>query len=155
MLGVHLADHPGIAVTPAKSLRNSTFTASEFRLPPPALSVTPMGFAIEYDTSALAHKDEGYRKGLKPRQLQMIAIGTGLFMGAGGCIPPVPASSSSMPCAVCSFLHRAAHWASLCCTALRPDRSPPMHANSSVKRPLRGRVLQRAINSVVFRIAVF
>jgi len=43
-----------------------------------------MGFAIEYDTSALAHKDEGYRKGLKPRQLQMIAIGTGLFMGAGG-----------------------------------------------------------------------
>ena len=155
MLGVHLADHPGIAVTPAKSLRNSTFTASEFRLPPPALSVTPMGFAIEYDTSALAHKDEGYRKGLKPRQLQMIAIGTGLFMGAGGCIPPVPASSSSMPCAVCSFLHRAAHWASLCCTALRPDRSSPMRANSSVKRPLRGRVLQRAINSVVFRIAVF
>jgi L-asparagine transporter-like permease len=53
-----------------------------------------MGFAIEYDTSALAHKDEGYRKSLKPRQLQMIAIGTGLFMGAGGCIPPVPASSS-------------------------------------------------------------
>ena len=155
MLGVHLADHPGIAVTPAKSLRNSTFTASEFRLPPPALSVTPMGFAIEYDTSALAHKDEGYRKGLKPRQLQMIAIGTGLFMGAGGCIPPVPASSSSMPCAVCSFLHRAAHWASLCCTALRRDRSSPMRANSSVKRPLRGRVLQRAINSVVFRIAVF
>jgi len=114
-----------------------------------------MGFAIEYDTSALAHKDEGYRKGLKPRQLQMIAIGTGLFMGAGGCIPPVPASSSSMPCAVCSFLHRAAHWASLCCTALRPDRSSPMRANSSVKRPLRGRVVQRAINSVVFRIAVF
>ncbi len=44
-----------------------------------------MGSAIEYDTSALAHKDEGYHKGLKPRQLQMIAIGgaigTGLFMG--------------------------------------------------------------------------
>ena len=159
MLGVHLDDHPGIGVTPAKSLRNSTFTASEFRLPPPALSVTPMGFAIEYDTSALAHKDEGYHKGLKPRQLQMIAIvgaiGIGLFMGAGGCIPRVPASSSSMPCAVCSFLHRAAHWASLCCTALRPDRSSPMRANSSVKRPLRGRVVQRAINSVVFRIAVF
>jgi hypothetical protein len=30
-----------------------------------------------------------------------------------------------------------------------------MRANSSVKRPLRGRVVQRAINSVVFRIAVF
>ena len=48
----------------------------------------PMGSAIEYDTSALAHEDEGYDKGLKPRQLQMIAIGgaigTGLFMGAGG-----------------------------------------------------------------------
>ncbi|MDT5185771.1 MAG: L-asparagine permease [Mycobacterium sp.] len=47
-----------------------------------------MGSAIEYDTSALAPEDEGYHKGLKPRQLQMIAIGgaigTGLFMGAGG-----------------------------------------------------------------------
>ena len=158
MLGVHLADHPGIAVTQARSLSNSTFTASEFRLPAPALNVTPMGFAIEYDTSALAHKDEGYHKGLKPRQLQMIAIGgaigTGLFMGAGG-IPRVPACSSSTPCAVCSFSSSCAHWASLCCTALRPDRSSPMRANSSVKRPLRGRVVQRAINSVVFRIAVF
>ncbi|MET0702014.1 MAG: amino acid permease, partial [Mycobacterium sp.] len=41
-----------------------------------------------YDNSALAHEEEGYDKGLKPRQLQMIAIGgaigTGLFMGAGG-----------------------------------------------------------------------
>ncbi|MTD15678.1 amino acid permease [Nakamurella sp. YIM 132087] len=41
-----------------------------------------------YDNSALAHEDEGYHKGLKPRQLQMIAIGgaigTGLFLGAGG-----------------------------------------------------------------------
>lgn len=41
-----------------------------------------------YDNSALAHEDVGYHKGLKPRQLQMIAIGgaigTGLFLGAGG-----------------------------------------------------------------------
>src|ERR1700710_297854 len=41
-----------------------------------------------YDNSALAHEEEGYDKGLKPRQVQMIAIGgaigTGLFMGAGG-----------------------------------------------------------------------
>ena len=41
-----------------------------------------------YDNSALSHEDEGYHKGLKPRQLQMIAIGgaigTGLFLGAGG-----------------------------------------------------------------------
>lgn len=40
-----------------------------------------------YDNSALSHEDEGYHKGLKPRQIQMIAIGgaigTGLFMGAG------------------------------------------------------------------------
>jgi L-asparagine permease len=41
-----------------------------------------------YDNSAFAQEDEGYHKGLKPRQLQMIAIGgaigTGLFLGAGG-----------------------------------------------------------------------
>ncbi len=47
-----------------------------------------MGSPLQYDNSALAHEDEGYHKGLKPRQLQMIAIGgaigTGLFMGAGG-----------------------------------------------------------------------
>src|SRR6195952_2657289 len=40
------------------------------------------------DTSALTAEDAGYEKGLKPRQLQMIAIGgaigTGLFLGAGG-----------------------------------------------------------------------
>ncbi|WP_066911669.1 amino acid permease [Millisia brevis] len=40
-----------------------------------------------YDNSSLAHEDEGYHKSLKPRQIQMIAIGgaigTGLFMGAG------------------------------------------------------------------------
>jgi L-asparagine permease len=38
--------------------------------------------------SALTAEDQGYHKGLKPRQLQMIAIGgaigTGLFLGAGG-----------------------------------------------------------------------
>jgi L-asparagine permease len=38
--------------------------------------------------SALTAEDEGYHKSLKPRQLQMIAIGgaigTGLFLGAGG-----------------------------------------------------------------------
>ena len=42
----------------------------------------------EYDNSAFTTEDEGYHKGLKPRQLQMIAIGgaigTGLFLGAGG-----------------------------------------------------------------------
>ncbi|MEO6793826.1 MAG: amino acid permease [Mycobacterium sp.] len=38
--------------------------------------------------AALAREDEGYHKGLAPRQVQMIAlggaIGTGLFLGAGG-----------------------------------------------------------------------
>ena len=38
--------------------------------------------------AALHAEDQGYHKGLKPRQIQMIAIGgaigTGLFMGAGG-----------------------------------------------------------------------
>jgi L-asparagine permease len=42
----------------------------------------------KYDNSALKAEDAGYHKGLKPRQLQMIAIGgaigTGLFLGAGG-----------------------------------------------------------------------
>ena len=42
----------------------------------------------DYDNSALTTEDAGYEKGLKPRQLQMIAIGgaigTGLFLGAGG-----------------------------------------------------------------------
>jgi L-asparagine permease len=41
-----------------------------------------------YDNSSLSHEEEGYHKGLKPRQIQMIgiggAIGTGLFMGSGG-----------------------------------------------------------------------
>ncbi|MDT5266332.1 MAG: L-asparagine permease, partial [Mycobacterium sp.] len=48
---------------------------------------TPPVSSTGYDNSALSHEDEGYHKGLKPRQIQMIAIGgaigTGLFMGAG------------------------------------------------------------------------
>ena len=48
---------------------------------------TPPVSDTGYDNSALSHEDEGYHKGLKPRQIQMIAIGgaigTGLFMGAG------------------------------------------------------------------------
>ncbi|PNH78265.1 L-asparagine permease, partial [Arthrobacter sp. AFG20] len=38
--------------------------------------------------AALHAEDKGYHKSLKPRQIQMIAIGgaigTGLFLGAGG-----------------------------------------------------------------------
>lgn len=40
------------------------------------------------ESQDFSHEQEGYKHGLKPRQLQMIAIGgaigTGLFMGAGG-----------------------------------------------------------------------
>lgn len=40
------------------------------------------------DKAHLNIEDDGYHKSLKPRQLQMIAIGgaigTGLFLGAGG-----------------------------------------------------------------------
>jgi len=42
----------------------------------------------DYRASSLTAEDAGYHKSLKPRQLQMIAIGgaigTGLFLGAGG-----------------------------------------------------------------------
>ncbi|HPX36497.1 MAG TPA: amino acid permease [Mycobacterium sp.] len=47
-----------------------------------------MTAASEPSPSTLSAEDEGYHKSLKPRQLQMIAIGgaigTGLFLGAGG-----------------------------------------------------------------------
>jgi len=52
-------------------------------------SPTPTSRAAHdgYDRDALAHEEIGYHKDLRPRQLQMIAIGgaigTGLFMGAG------------------------------------------------------------------------
>ncbi|HZA12795.1 amino acid permease [Mycobacterium sp.] len=52
------------------------------------LPSTP-GSATSQPTAEHLHReDEGYHKGLRPRQLQMIAIGgaigTGLFLGAGG-----------------------------------------------------------------------
>src|SRR6185369_17862258 len=50
--------------------------------------MTPAPQEHVYDNSALMAEDEGYHKGLKPRQVNMIAIGgaigTGLFLGAGG-----------------------------------------------------------------------
>jgi L-asparagine permease len=56
--------------------------------------------------AALHAEDQGYHKGLKPRQVQMIAIGgaigTGLFMGAGGRLATAgPALIISY--AVCGF----------------------------------------------------
>lgn len=54
----------------------------------PENSPTAKSSVFAYDNSMLAHEETGYHKGLRPRQLQMIAlggaIGTGLFMGAGG-----------------------------------------------------------------------
>ena len=56
-----------------------------------------------------SHEQEGYQHGLKPRQLQMIAIGgaigTGLFLGAGGRLPAPgpPSRSSSLICGVFAF----------------------------------------------------
>ena len=63
--------------------------------------------AHSHASEATLHKeDEGYHKGLKPRQVQMIAIGgaigTGLFMGAGGRLATAgPALILSY--AVCGF----------------------------------------------------
>ncbi|MDQ0574030.1 amino acid permease [Agromyces albus] len=49
---------------------------------------TDSSTTLEVQKRDFSHEQEGYRHGLKPRQLQMIAIGgaigTGLFMGAGG-----------------------------------------------------------------------
>ena len=58
-------------------------------------------------TERLLHaEDKGYHKGLKPRQIQMIAIGgaigTGLFLGAGGRLAP-PGPSLVIAYALCGF----------------------------------------------------
>ena len=56
--------------------------------------------------TGVEHEDEGYHKGLKPRQVQMIAIGgaigTGLFMGAGGRLATA-GPSLVISYAVCGF----------------------------------------------------
>ena len=56
--------------------------------------------------AALHAEDQGYHKGLKPRQIQMIAIGgaigTGLFLGAGGRLAAA-GPSLVIAYAVCGF----------------------------------------------------
>ncbi|MCQ1957843.1 amino acid permease [Arthrobacter sp. zg-Y826] len=56
--------------------------------------------------TSIEHEDAGYQKGLKPRQVQMIAIGgaigTGLFMGAGGRLATA-GPSLVISYAVCGF----------------------------------------------------
>ena len=69
--------------------------------------------AQAHATETLLHaEDKGYHKSLKPRQIQMIAIGgaigTGLFLGAGGRLnaaaPPVIAYAA---CGFFAFLPKA------------------------------------------------
>lgn len=52
------------------------------------MTTTPSSPAVNTTNSSLTAEDAGYHKKLKPRQIQMIAIGgaigTGLFLGAGG-----------------------------------------------------------------------
>jgi L-asparagine permease len=54
----------------------------------PSLPRTPAGVAGQAAPDLLTREDQGYHHDLRPRQLQMIAvggaIGTGLFLGAGG-----------------------------------------------------------------------
>ena len=70
----------------------------------PAISDHTIPAHAHASEAALHAEDQGYHKGLKPRQVQMIAIGgaigTGLFMGAGGRLAAAgPAWSSAMPSA--------------------------------------------------------
>jgi L-asparagine permease len=98
--------------------------------------------STEYDTSALAHEEEGYAKGLEPRQLQMIAIaiGTGLFMGAGGRLNTV-GPGLFIVYGVCGvfvfFILRAL--GELVLHRRHRDRSSPKHASSSARRRLTSR----------------
>ena len=49
---------------------------------------TGNGTGDDFQLQDFSHEQEGFKRGLKPRQVQMIAIGgaigTGLFLGAGG-----------------------------------------------------------------------
>ena len=72
----------------------------------PAISDHTIPAHAHASGAALHAEDQGYHKGLKPRQVQMIAIGgaigTGLFMGAGGRLATAgPALIISY--AVCGF----------------------------------------------------
>ena len=53
-----------------------------------------------------AHEQEGFQKGLRPRQIQMIAIGsaigTGLFLGTGGRLESA-GPSLAIIYAICGF----------------------------------------------------
>lgn len=83
-------------------------------------------------------EDAGYRKGLKARQVQMIgiggAIGSGLFLGAGGRLAKGgPGCSWCTPCAGSSSFSSCGRWASWSCIARRRARSCRTRANSSAK----------------------
>ena len=93
----------------------------------------------------LTREDAGYHKALKNRQIQMIAlggaIGTGLFLGAGGGLRrPGRVCSSCTGSAAFSSSSSCARSANWCCTARRRDHSCPMPANSSARKGFRRRL---------------
>jgi amino acid permease len=108
----------------------------------------------KHDTAAEHHAakrhwlnshEAGYHKAMGNRQVQMIAIGgaigTGLFLGAGARLQMAgPALALVyLVCGIFSslFFAPSANWFS---TAPRAAASSPMPGNSSVKKPLRGRL---------------
>ncbi|EFO77353.1 hypothetical protein HMPREF9003_1744 [Bifidobacterium dentium JCVIHMP022] len=90
--------------------------------------------AVKQDKS-----DAGYAKDLKPRHIQMIAIGgsigTGLFLGAGGRLSQGGAglAIAYAVCGIFAFLMVRA-LGELAIAARHPAHSSPTHANSSVRK---------------------
>ena len=85
-------------------------------------------------------EEKGYHKGLKNRQIQMIAlggaIGTGLFMGAGGRLATAGPSLMFvyLACGVISYLVLRALGNSSS-IGRHPAPSCPMRASSTARRP--------------------
>ena len=114
----------------------------------PAISDHTIPAHAHASEAALHAEDQGYHKGLKPRQIQMIAIGgaigTGLFMGAGGRLA---AAGPALDHQLCSLrLLRLPDPA-------RPRRTRDAPAVVGLVRLLRPRILRRE-GRVRHRLAV-